>query len=254
MKIAITRHVSSRFNECELTHLARQPIDVGVARRQHHVYEQTLVSLGCQLVRLPELPELPDSVFVEDTAVVLPELALITRPGADSRRPEADSTADALHPYRNLLFIDAPATVDGGDVLVAGKQIFVGLSSRTNPAALEQMQHLLGNHGYQITAIEVKDCLHLKSAVTVVAPDTLLINPAWVDRSHFKDFEALEIDPSEPYAANGLPINGTVIFPRAFPETRARLEARGIKTASVDVSELAKAEGAVTCCSLIFDF
>jgi dimethylargininase len=254
MKIAVTRHVSSRFNECELTHLARQPIDVGVARRQHHVYEQTLVSLGCQLVRLPELADLPDSVFVEDTAIVLPELALITRPGADSRKPEAEAAAHALHPYRNLLFVEAPGTVDGGDVLVAGKRIFVGLSSRTNPEAVEQIQNLLGSHGYQVTALEVKDCLHLKSAVTLVGPDTLLINPAWVERAHFKDFELLDIDPAEPYAANGLPINGTVVFPNEFSGTRARLEAHGLKTAGVDVSELAKAEGAVTCCSLIFDF
>ena len=254
MKIAITRHVSSRFNECELTHLAREPIDVGVARRQHHVYEQVLVSLGCQLVRLPELPDLPDSVFVEDTAVVLPELAVITRPGADSRRPEADSMADALHPYRNLVFIEAPATLDGGDVLVVGKRIFVGLSTRSNPEAIAQLQGLLGRHGYSVTGIEITDCLHLKSAASVIAPDTLLINPTWVEPDQLKEFELVEIDPSEPYAANGLPINATIIYPEAFPESRKRLEARGLRVSRVDVAELAKAEGAVTCCSLIFDF
>jgi dimethylargininase len=254
MKIAITRHVSSRFNECELTHLAREPIDVGVARRQHHVYEQALVALGCQLVRLPELPDLPDSVFVEDAAVVLPELAVITRPGADSRRAEADSMADALHPYRNLVFIEAPATLDGGDVLVVGKRIFVGLSTRSNPEAVAQLQKLLARHGYSVSGLEIKDCLHLKSAASLIAPDTLLINPAWVDPGQLKEFELVEIDPTEPYAANGLPINETLIYPAAFPESRRRLEARGLKVNSVDVSELAKAEGAVTCCSLIFDF
>jgi dimethylargininase len=254
MKIAVTRHVSSRFNECELTHLAREPIDVDLARRQHHIYEQALVSLGCQLVRLAEQTDLPDSVFVEDAAVVLPELAVIARPGADSRKPETESIAHALHPYRNLLFIEPPATVDGGDVLVVGKRIFVGLSTRSNPAAVEQLQKLLAEAGYSVEGLEVQDCLHLKSAVTVLAPKMLLINPAWVDAARFKGFELIEIDPAEPYAANALPIGGSVIFPSFFPATRGRMEAAGIKILPVDISELAKAEGAVTCCSLIFDF
>jgi dimethylargininase len=249
--IAVTRDVSPRFNECEITHLDRTPIDIGVALAQHHAYVQALKELGCAVLELPAEPDLPDSVFVEDTAVVLPDVALITRPGADSRKPETDSTARALAPYRELVYIKPPATVDGGDVLVLGRDIFVGMSTRSNTEALDQMNLMLGRFGYQAHAVELHDCLHLKSAVTPVDGNTLLINRNWVDAEHFKGHDLIEVDASEPYAANCLPINGSVIYPTAFPGTAEKLQARGYPIKPVPVDELAKAEGAVTCCSLI---
>ena len=251
MVIAITRAISPRVNECEITHIERTPIDVDRARIQHHDYVNALKQLGYTVVELSAEADLPDSVFVEDTAVILPEVAVITRPGADSRKPEIESIIPALSPYIKLVHVHEPATVDGGDVLVLGKNIYVGLSSRSNRAAIHQLNELLHDQGYQVLGVELHDCLHLKSAVTRLDDKTLLINKNWVDTQLFRDFEWIEVDPAEPYAANCLPIGEAVIFPTSFPKTRAKLEERGYKVVTIDVSELAKAEGAVTCCSLI---
>ncbi len=253
MRIAITREVSPAIGRCELTHLERQPIDVELARAQHRAYQACLAGLGCRVETLPAAPELPDSVFVEDVAVVLDELAILTRPGAESRRPEVAAIAEALRPYRPLHAIQAPGTVDGGDVLRVGRCLYVGLSSRSNAAAIEQMREVLAPHGYTVQGVPVAGCLHLKSAVTQVAEATLLINRAWVDPAAFAGLELIEVDPAEPYAANALRVGEELIYPAAFPATRRRLEARGLTVHTVDVSELAKAEGAVTCCSLVFE-
>src|SRR6185436_10364555 len=163
MAIAITREISPRFNECEITHIDRTPIDVDVARAQHHNYVNVLKTLGCNVVQLPPESGLPDSVFVEDTAFVLPEVAVITRPGADSRKPETESIIGTLSPYIRLLYVQEPATIDGGDVLVLGKNIYVGLSTRSNGDALKQLNQLLCDYGYKVTGVEMHDCLHLKS-------------------------------------------------------------------------------------------
>jgi dimethylargininase len=188
---------------------------------------------------------------VEDTAVILPEVTVITRPGADSRRPETESIIHVLEPHTRLVRLQEPATLDGGDVLVLGKTIYVGLSTRSNPQAIQQLNTLLAEFGYRAVGVELHNCLHLKSAVTRVDGTNLLINRNWVDTHHLTDFNLIEVDTSEPYAANCLPIGESVIFPTAFPRTRAKLEGAGYKVVTVDVSELAKAEGAVTCCSLI---
>ena len=251
MTIAITRKISPRFNECEVTHIGRTPIDLDVARAQHEEYVNALASLGCQVIELPEEPDLPDSVFVEDTAFILPEAAVITRPGADSRKPETESIIRALSPHRPLVRVTEPGTVDGGDVLVLGKNIYIGISTRSNDSAVRQLQELLAKYGYTVTAVEMHDCLHLKTALTKVDDKTLLINPNWVDTSHFKGFDWIEVDPSEPFAANCLPVGDGIIFPTAFPKTKQRLEQKGYKIQAVNVAELAKAEGAVTCCSLV---
>jgi len=251
MSIAITRQISPRFNECEITHIERTPIDLDLARAQHHDYVNALRELGCKVIELPAEANLPDSVFVEDTAFILPDVAVITRPGADSRKPETESIVRALSPHIKLVHVREPATVDGGDVLVLGKSIYIGLSTRSNQEAIRQLNDLLCEYGYTVRGIQLNDCLHLKSAVTRVDDKTLLINKNWVDTTHFANFDLIETDPSEPYAANCLPVGGGIIYPTAFPKTRARLEKRGYKVMVVDVSELAKAEGAVTCCSLI---
>lgn len=252
MRIAITRQVSPQIGQCELTHLERQVIDLELARRQHHQYEEALAALGCQVHCLPVEPDLPDSVFVEDTAVVLDEMAFITRLGADSRKPETTSIARALEPYRQLYTITAPGAVDGGDVLCLGKTIYVGLSSRSNQPAIDQMMVFMKPYGYTVKDVRVSGCLHLKSAVTQVADNTLLINPEWVETGIFKDMYFIEVDPSEPYGANALLIGNNLIYPSSYPRTQRRLEEHGLSVKTVDVSELIKAEGAVTCCSLVF--
>ncbi|MBZ5497153.1 MAG: dimethylargininase [Acidobacteriia bacterium] len=251
MRLAITREVSRQIGLCELTYQARQPINIDLARIQHRLYEECLRAAGCSVHRLPEEPDLPDSVFVEDAAVVLDELAVITRPGAVIRRQETRSVADALRPYRHLVCVEAPGVLDGGDVLRLGRNLFVGLSQRSNEAATRQLHEMLQGYGYAVTGVQVKGCLHLKSAVTQVAENVVLINPHWVDGSAFNSMQLIEVDPNEPSAANALMIGDSVVFPSAYPATRRRLEARGIQVRVVDASELAKAEGGVTCCSLI---
>jgi len=252
MPIAITRGVSAGIAACELTHLERQPIDLVLARAQHRAYEQALARAGCRVESLPALDSLPDSVFVEDTAIVLDEVAIVTRPGAESRRPETDHIAPVLANYRRVTFIQSPGTLDGGDVLRLGRRIFVGRSGRSDESGIEQLRTVAWPYGYTVTAVPVGGCLHLKSAVTEVAPGVVLVNPAWVDAAAFGDVRALEVDPDEPYAANGLLAGGRLIYPTSFPRTRRRLENAGVTIEPVDVSELQKAEGAVTCCSLVF--
>lgn len=253
MPLVITRSVSPRFNECEITHIERTPINLDIAQRQHRGYVDALKRLGCDVVELPAEATLPDSVFVEDTAFILPEAAVITRPGADSRKPETEAIVHALSPHKTLLFLREPATLDGGDVLVVGKRIFIGLSTRSNNEAVAQLNDLLHKFGYMVTGVRLNGCLHLKSAVTRVDDKTLLINRNWVDAISFTDCELIDVNPSEPYAANCLPIGNAVILPASFPKTREKLEARGFNVVCVEVDELAKAEGAVTCCSLIVD-
>lgn len=252
MLTAITRKVSRSILNCELTHMERSPIDIDLARQQHQKYEETLQGLGLAILSLPEEPDMPDSVFVEDAAIVLDECAIITRPGAESRRPEIASIAAALAPYRKLLVIQPPGTMDGGDVLIIGIKIYVGLTRRSNQSAVDQMQELLRPYGYSVHGVPVSGCLHLKSAVTQVAEATLLINPAWVDRHYFHGMKFIEVESSEPYAANALMVSDVVLYQPAYPKTRERLEAAGISLILMDQSELAKAEGALTCCSLIF--
>lgn len=253
MPIAITRKVSPSITRCELTHLQRQAIDVRVAAQQHGAYERCLAGLGCRVVSLPAEPELPDSVFIEDTAVVLDQLAVVTRPGAASRMAETPGVARVLAEYRPVAAIRPPGTLDGGDVLCVGQRVFVGLSGRSNREGIEQLRALLSPHGYGVEALPVTGCLHLKSAVTQVAREVVLLNPEWVDPAAFDRYGRIEVDRSEPYAANALLIGDAVLYPTAFPRTAARLEAAGIRLAPTDVSELAKAEGAVTCCSLILN-
>src|SRR5436190_21703728 len=254
MLLAITRAVPPSIQRCELTHLQREPIDYARAVAEHEEYEEALRSLGCRVERLPDAPELPDSVFVEDAAVVVDDVAVIARPGAASRRPEVDAMAAALAPHRPLAFIEAPGTLDGGDVLVTPGKVFVGISGRTNEDGVRQMAAMIAPHGYETIAVPVTGCLHLKSAVTVCdlrGRTVLLINPAWVDAAFFDGFDLIEVDPAEPAAANVLRIGDTVLCAEEHARTRRRLDARGFVTRAVPAGQLAKAEGGLTCCSLI---
>jgi len=249
--VAITREVSSALAECELTHLRRTAIDVELARAQHRAYERALSDAGYAVERLASGSDMPDSVFVEDVAVVLDELAIVTRPGAPSRRVEVPAVADALKRHRRLAFIEPPAIVDGGDVLVCGRTVYVGRSTRTNDEAVAQIRRILAPLGYAVCAVTVRHCLHLKSAVTEVSAGVLLANPDRVDRAAFGASEIIDVHPGEASAANALRLHDRIIFPAAFPWTAERLRARGLRVEIVDASELQKAEGAVTCCSLI---
>jgi dimethylargininase len=252
MRIALTRDVDPALEHCELSFVDRTPIEVARAQRQHLAYRDALASLGCPVVELPPAPGHADSVFVEDTAVVLDEVAIVTRPGAESRQAEVGSVAAALAVYRTLRRIEAPGTLDGGDVLRVGRRLFVGRSARSNDAAIAQLQAHVAPFGYTVTAVPTRGCLHLKSAVTALTDDLLLLQPQWVDRDAFHGYGIVEVDPAEEHAANALRIGDAIVYPDCFPGTRDRIERAGVRVAAVDVSELQKAEGAVTCCSIVF--
>ena len=250
---ALTREISPAITRCELTHLAREPIDLVRARAEHAAYEAALRSLGYDVERLPAGHDQPDSVFIEDTAVVLDELAVITRPGASSRRSETSAVADALRRYRDVEEMRAPATLDGGDVIRAGRRLLIGVGRRTNAAGATALEALCAPHGYEVLRVVFHHCLHLKTAATLVAEDLVLVNPAWVDVACFAPLRTLAVHPAEPFAANALLVGTAVIHAEDYARTRERLEAAGIPALAVPAGELAKAEGGVTCCSLVFD-
>jgi len=253
MQYAITREVSATIGRCELTYRKREPIDVELAHAQHAAYRAVLHHAGWAVIELPATAECPDSVFVEDTAVVTDELAIITRPGAPSRRPETVAIAEVLGRFREVVRIEEPATIDGGDVLRIGRRVWVGLTSRTNVAAIESLRHILVRYGYSVVGVPLRGCLHLKSAATVVGPASVVLNPGWVSPATFPGLETIEVDPQEPDAANVLWLGAVSVVSQAHPRTRARIEAHGITCRTIDVSELAKAEGALTCCSILFE-
>ena len=264
MVLAFTRAVPPSIDRCELTHLERTPIDYARAVEQHEAYEEALRRAGCRVRRLPDADDLPDSVFVEDTAVVFDDLAVIARPGAASRRGEVDSMAEALRPLPPLAFIQSPGTLDGGDVLVTPGRVFVGISGRTNADGARQLATHIAPLGFEMIPVPVTGCLHLKSAVTAL-PDLrpegadlrpegrsyLTINPEWVDPAYFEEHELIKIDSSEPMAANVLAVQNRVICAEEHPKTRRRLEAHGFVTVTVPAGELARAEGGLTCGSVL---
>src|SRR6202795_4933276 len=242
MLMAITRKVSSSLANCELSFIERRPIDMENARAQHHAYEYLLEKLGAKVISLPEERDLPDSMFVEDPAIVLDEVAVICTLGTEIRRKEAASIAAALEPYRKLAHVKLPGVLEGGDVLRVGKKIFVGLTQRSNAEGTRQLAVIAGNYGYDLTAVPVTGCLHLKSAVTYLGRNTLLGNRAWFHWKRFEGFEWVDVDPAEPHAGNALALGDSIVFPASFPKTRARIEARGFRVETLDIAELQKAE------------
>ena len=251
MLTAITRAVSPALNRCELSYLDREAIDVDRAREQHAAYEALLGELGARVISLPADPELADSMFVEDPAVVVDEVAVVTRMGVESRRGEAESLGEALARFRPVRRMEAPATLEGGDVMRAGRTLYAGLSKRTNREGVAALARALQPFGYRVEAVEMRDCLHLKSGCSYLGDDTVLANPAWIDVGIFAGMRIIEV--GEAWAANVLRIRDTAIMPEGFPRTRERLEKAGWKVRALDTSELRKAEAGVTCMSLVFE-
>lgn len=253
MPIAVTRPPTDALARCALTHLEREPIDVGLARTQHREYRDTLARTGATVVVLAEQPEFPDAVFVEDTALVLDEVAVMMRPGAESRLGEVPTVADALGAYRPLAWIDAPGTLDGGDIMVVGRAVFVGRSSRSNPAGIEQLASILAPYGYRVSPITVHGCLHLKSACTHVGDGVILANRRWIEAEGLGGLHVLDVPPTEPRAANTLMVDETVVMAAGFPETADLLWQHGRTVVTVQLTELQKAEAGGSCMSLIFE-
>jgi dimethylargininase len=249
---AITRAVSQAIVNCELSFVSRQPIDLQIAREQHHSYEQLLEKLGARVVSLASEPDLPDSMFVEDPAIVLDELAVIFPLGTESRRPEAASLAEAIAKFRTLAYVALPGNLEGGDILRLGRKLFVGVTKRSNAEGIRQLAGILAPHHYEVIPVPVTGCLHLKSAVTCLGRQTLLANRGWFDPAPFSGYHWIDVHPAEPHAANALALGNTIVFPASFPRTRARVEAQGFDVTPLDISELQKAESGLTCSSLIF--
>ncbi len=244
---AITRRISPAMNRCELVFLDRSAIDIEAATREHEAYEAALRELGVMVVSLAAEAELPEAVFVEDPVVVMDEVALMTRMGAESRRAEGESLARALAPYREIRWMRGPATLEGGDVMRAGRTLYVGESVRTNAEGIRQ----LGAFGYEVRAVPVRGCMHLKTGCTYLGDETLLINGDWVDKANFPGMRFVDV--VEPFSANILRLGDTILIPDAFPGTIGRLRERGFTVRTVGVSELMKAEAGLTCMSLLLN-
>jgi dimethylargininase len=252
MIVALTREPARSLDACELTYREREPIDARVAATQHRAYREALKACGAEVVTLPPIDELPDSVFVEDTVVMLDELAVLTRPGVESRRAEVRAVETEVERLRPIARVGPPATLEGGDVLRLGRTLYVGLSPRTNAEGAAALRRLAAPHGYEVLTVELRDCLHLKTGCSGLDEGTVLVNPDWVDAAVFRGREVVAVDASEPWAANVLCVGGPVCVSSAFPRTAEMLAARGYDVRAVEVSEFAKAEGGMTCMSLLF--
>jgi dimethylargininase len=252
MLIAITRPVSRSIQECELTHMDREQICHKTASQQHADYVDALRTLGVEVVELEPLHHHPDAVFVEDIMVVVDEVAVLTRPGAESRRGEVESAVTLVEQYRTIACIESPGTLEGGDVMQVERTIFVGRSNRSNDAGIDQLRTILSPHGYTVLSMPVPGALHLKTAATYLGDGMVLANPEWLDTTQFNELDVIETHPDEPFAGNAIRIGNSLVFPEQFPHTAGRLEARGFVLKRVQSSELAKAEGSLTCKSVIF--
>jgi dimethylargininase len=252
MLTALTRAVSSSINDCELTFIDRQAIDVERAVRQHRKYQQLLRSLGVDVVELPADDRCPDC-FLEDTALVLDEFAIATRPGRGTRRAEVAGVLPTIEKHRKIVHVEAPATLEAGDVLRIGRDLFIGITSRTNREGIDFVREVTALHGYKVHGVEVPGALHLKSVCTAVNRRTILADSSRVDLDPFAGYELIEVPPEEWMAANVLLVNGTVCMHDGFHKTLALLRERQIRVRTVDISEFLKAEAGLTCMSIIFD-
>lgn len=220
--------------------------------KQHQTYVETLRSLGLEVSVLDPLPGFPDAYFVEDTAIVAPEVAIITKPGAISRQGEEASIADALAVYRPLAYIQSPGMLDGGDVLMVDRHFFIGMSQRTNLDGATQLGQILEQYGYTWTTVPVPSGLHLKSSVNYVGQQTLLLTEELAERPEFKNFSTIIVSKLEEYACNTLYVNDSLIMPAGFPATRQQLETLNSPIIELDMSEVCKMDGGLTCLSLRF--
>lgn len=252
MIVALTREPARVLDACELTYREREAIDAEVAARQHRAYCDALRACGARVLTLPRVDELPDSVFVEDTAIVLDEIAVLTRPGVESRRGEVALIEAEVARLRPVVRVEAPATLEGGDVMRVGRTLFVGLSPRTNAEGAEALRRFAAPHGYKVVTIELRGCLHLKTGCSALDDATVLANSDWVDVRAFDGHEVVAVDAAEPWAANVVRVGDSICMSAAFPRTAASLRTRGHDVREVEVSEFAKAEGGMTCMSLIF--
>lgn len=249
--IALTRRPAFSLTNCEVEYVPRETIDPDLAFRQHEAYCRTLRQMGVAVEVLPPEEAFPDSVFIEDNAIILDDLAVVTSMGPPSRQGEPALLLPVLARHRRLVTISSPATLEGGDVLRMGKRLYVGVSSRTNRAGVEALRAIAEPLGYEVNPIGTRACLHLKTACTSLDAETLLVNPAWLDSDALGSFRLLHVPVEEPFGANVLRLPGGVLVQASCPLTRDLIESRGYDATCVDLSEFAKADAGPTCLSLL---
>jgi dimethylargininase len=249
--LALTHLPSPRLAQGQRTFVARSDIDYHRAVLQHQSYCEMLRDCGAEMRVLNVNPDLPDSLFVEDTAIVLDEVAVLASMGVESRRAESDGIELEIRKYREIHRIALPATIEGGDVLRVGRTLLVGLSSRTNRAGLAAFEAIVRGYGYDVMPVPVRGCLHFKTACTALPDGTLLVNPAWLDEQALRGLHMVAVPEDEPWAANVLLAGSSVCVAAGHPRTADMIRARGFEVRTVDLSEFAKAEGGVTCLSIL---
>jgi dimethylargininase len=217
---------------------------------QHAAYVGALRDAGLDVQVLEAAPRFPDAYFVEDAAVVTPEIAVIARPGAPSRRGEAALIESALAARRPIARIEAPGTLEGGDVLQIGKRVFIGVTARTDESGARQLEKILFGYGYRCELIPLSHTLHLKSDVNAMSERTVVVTPALAAHEAFADYEKIVVQPDEVYAANVLRVNDRLLMPSGFPRLRERLCATGVEVVELEMSEAHKMDGGLTCLSL----
>ena len=252
MLSAVVRQPATSIVNCELTYMERVPISHATALSEHAAYSLALNAAGVNVIALPALEAYPDSVFTEDVAVVLDEIAVLTRPGAVSRQGEVTEMAATLSRYRSLRALTAPATLEGGDVLRIGRRIFVGQSTRTNAEGVRQLRAIVEPLGYTVTPVAVPGALHLKTAATALDEHTLIANTGWLDLTPFAGMEVLAVPPEEPWAANVLVVGEARLINADCPRTLDLLAHAGYAVQPIELTEFAKAEAGLTCLSLVF--
>jgi len=227
--------------------------DYVLACEQYRAYVAALRKIGLQVDELPAENDYPDSVFVEDTALLSGDMAVLTRPGALSRRGETESMAVALAGHFDTIHrIEAPATLDAGDVMMVGDHFYIGLSERTNQAGADQLAQGLAAHGKTASSVEMRDMLHLKTGVSYLESGLLLACGEFIGHPMFSEFKVIEVAPHEAYAANSVWINGSVLVPAGNPQTEAAIQAEGLPTIALEMSEFRKLDGGLSCLSLRF--
>ena len=252
MLTALTRAVSRRIGECELTFIDRALIDFERAVEQHRQYEEMLRGLGVVVHRVPADDTCPDCCFLEDTALVLDEIAVLTRPGSQARRTEVAGVAPFVRQHREVVEIEAPATLEGGDVLRIGHELFVGITTRTTRDGIDALRRDVEPHGYKVHPVVVPGALHLKSVCTAVDAHTILADATRVDLSPFAEYEVIKVPAEEWMAANVLLVEEIVCMHSGFGKTIEILQRRGLNVRTTDISEFLKAEAGLTCMSIVF--
>lgn len=252
MLSVITHKPSPSLEQCELTFVDSKPIDINKAQKEHEAYCEMLKQCGANIITLEDNMDLPDSVFVEDPIIVFDEVAVLTSMGVESRRKESELMEKTFSQYREIKRIELPAQIEGGDVLKIGKKVFVGKSARTNAQGIRDLREIMTPYGYEVIAVKVSGCLHLKTGCTALDEETILLNPEWLDSKVFVGFRQVIVPKEEPFGANILKINDTICMNEAFAKTIELVKSLGYKVKTTDITEFVKAEAGLTCMSVPF--